>query len=76
MYNTPVGELEGQVRGGVACHDDGGPPVSVGLGGVDPAGHHLFSRDVQLRQPSQVLPDVQTLNLMTLQGTQWPSQPF
>ncbi len=43
--------------------------MSVGLRGVDPAGHHLLPGDVPVRLPRQVLPHVQTLNLMPLQGT-------
>ena len=33
---SPVDHVEGEVRRGLGCHDDGGPPVPLGLGGVDP----------------------------------------
>ena len=39
----PVGELEDKVRGRVVCHDDGGAPMSIRLGGVYPGRNHLLT---------------------------------
>ena len=40
---VPVRELEGQMRGGVAGHDDSRAPVTFRLGGVDPIDDHLLT---------------------------------
>ena len=68
--SSPVDHVEGEVRGGLVGHDDGGSPVPLRLCWVEPRGHLILSWHGQLRKGVRVLPHRQPLNLLTL-GEGW-----